>query len=152
MNPDLFFEDFPVGRVFHGGPRIVTKEEIFAFAEEFDPQPHHLDEAAANASMLQGLSASGWHVGCLAMRMICDAWVLRAASMGAPGVDEMRWIKPVRPGDTLTLIATVTAARVSAKRPEMGVVSFDWRIDNQDGQVAAMRGSAFYALRHPEAA
>ncbi len=147
MTPDLCFEDFPVGRVFRAGPRVVTKDEIVAFAQEFDPQPFHLDEEAAKDSLLGGLAASGWHTCCLVMRMMCDAYVLRSSSMGAPGVDEVRWLKPLRPGDALSMEARVTAARLSSSRPGLGVVSFEWDITTQDGKIAWMKGSAFYGTR-----
>ncbi len=94
----LHWEDFQPGAVAVYGPRLVTREEIVAFAAEFDPQPMHLDEAAASATMLGGLGASGWHICCLLMRMIADGFMLDSSSMGAPGVDEVRWLKPLRPG------------------------------------------------------
>ena len=97
------FEDFTPGMVIETGPRLVTREEIVAFAAEFDPQPMHLDEDAARASILGGLAASGWHTCCLMMRMACDGFVLDSSSMGAPGVDEVKWLKPLRPGTTRTL-------------------------------------------------
>ena len=95
------------------GPRHVTREEILAFAAEYDPQPMHLDEAAANASMLKGLSGSGWHLGSLMMRMLFDGFIGRTASLGSPGVNEMRWMAPLRPGDDLTLDVDVAEARIS---------------------------------------
>ena len=96
--PKLHWEDFKPGAVATYGPRLVTREEIVAFAAEFDPQPMHLDEAAGAATMLGGLGASGWHICCLLMRMIADGFILDSASMGAPGIEEMRWLKPLRPG------------------------------------------------------
>jgi acyl dehydratase len=116
------FEDFAPGMVIETGPRLVTREEIVAFAAEFDPQPMHLDEDAARASILGGLAASGWHTCCLMMRMACDGFVLDSSSMGAPGVDEVKWLKPLRPGTSITLLTTVLEARTSKSRPEMGFV------------------------------
>src|SRR6202051_4382896 len=96
--PKLYWEDFRSGAVAVYGPRLVTREEIVAFAAEFDPQPMHLDEAAGSATMLGGLGASGWHSCCLLMRMIADGFILDSSSMGGPGVDEGRWLAPVRAG------------------------------------------------------
>ena len=107
----LTFEDFPPGHFGTFGPRHVTREEILAFAAEFDPQPMHLDEAAANASMLKGLSGSGWHLCSIMMRMMFDGFIGRTASLGSPGVNEMRWLAPLRPGDDLTLDVEVAEAQ-----------------------------------------
>jgi acyl dehydratase len=117
-----YFEDFAPGLVIEHGPRLVTREEIVAFAAEFDPQPMHLNEDAARASILGGLAASGWHTCCLLMRMACDSFVLDSSSMGAPGIDEVNWLKPLRPGTHITLRTTVLETRVSNSRPEMGFV------------------------------
>jgi acyl dehydratase len=128
-----FWEDFVTGSVIEHGPRRVTRDEIIAFATEFDPQPIHLDDAAARASMLGGLSASGWHTCSLAMRMIADGVLHNSSSMGAPGVDEVRWIAPLRPDDAITLRATVLDTRVSRSRPELGFVKFRFELINQSG-------------------
>src|SRR5690348_5839361 len=109
----LYFEDFKPGSVTEYGPRLVTREEIVAFAAEFDPQPMHLDEEAARSSMLGGLAASGWHTCCLLMRMAADGFILNSASMGAPGVDEVKWLRPLRPGTRVTLRVNVLESRVS---------------------------------------
>jgi len=132
----LYFEDFNPGRVFEHGPRRVTREEIVGFATEFDPQPMHLDEVAARASLLGGLSASGWHACSILMRMCTDSFVLNSASMGTPGVDEVKWLIPIRPGDELTLRATVMESRTSKSRPEMGFVRFMFELLNQSGKCA----------------
>jgi acyl dehydratase len=132
----LHFEDFAVGRKFFGGPYRVTKDEIFTFAREFDPQPHHLDEEAAKHSMLGGLSASGWHVSAIAMRLFAEAVILKTNNLGGPGCDDGRWMKPVRPGDILMLEMDVLSTRASASRPEIGFVKFAWRLFNQREQVA----------------
>ena len=117
LNPSsmttLTFEDFPPGRFGTFGPRHVTREEILAFAAEFDPQPMHLDEEAAKQSMLKGLSGSGWHLCSIMMRMMFDGFIGRTASLGSPGVNELRWLAPLRPGDDLMLDVDVTEARVS---------------------------------------
>jgi acyl dehydratase len=131
----LTFEDFPPGRFGSFGPRHVTREEILAFAGEFDPQPMHLDEEAAAKSLLQGLSGSGWHLCSLMMRMLCDAFITRTASLGSPGVNEVRWLAPLRPGDDLMLDVDVIEARVSRSRPETGIVMFKSTARNQAGEV-----------------
>src|ERR1700750_1596677 len=92
--PDLYWEDFTPGRVCEHGPRRMPRDEMIAFAAEFDPQPMHLDEVAARETMLGGLAASGWYVCCILMRMCVDAFVGQSASMGAPGVDEVKWLRP----------------------------------------------------------
>jgi len=131
----LTFEDFKLGHFGTFGPRHVTREEILAFAAEFDPQPMHLDEEAAKHSMLRGLSGSGWHLGSLMMRMLFDGFIQRTASLGSPGVDELRWLSPLRPGDDLMLDVEVKEARVSRSRPSTGIVTFGMRMRNGSGQV-----------------
>ena len=100
----LYWEDFTKGSVAEYGPRLVSREEIIAFAAEFDPQPFHLDEDAARASMFGGLAASGWHSCSLLMRIIADGFLVNSSSMGSPGVNEVRWLAPVRPSDRLTCV------------------------------------------------
>ena len=131
----LYWEDFVVGSVAEFGPRLVTREEIIAFAAEFDPQPFHLDERAAAETMLGGLAASGWHTCAIGMRLIADGFILNSASMGSPGVDEVRWLKPVRPGDELTLRRTVLDVRPLKSRPEWGLVRFRFEMLNQAGEL-----------------
>jgi acyl dehydratase len=128
------FEDFPPGRFGSFGPRHVTRDEMLAFAAEFDPQPMHLDESAATQSMLEGLSGSGWHLCSLMMRMLCDGFVTRTASLGSPGVNEVRWLAPLRPGDDVTLEVDVMEARLSRSRPETGIVTFKSTARNAKGQ------------------
>ena len=130
----LTFEDFPPGHFGTFGPRHVTREEILAFAGEFDPQPMHLDEEAASRSMLKGLSASGWHLCSIMMRMLYDGYIGRTASLGSPGVNELRWLAPLRPGDDITLDVEVTEARVSRSRPDTGIVTFRSVVRNAAGQ------------------
>jgi acyl dehydratase len=133
----LYFEDFAPGAIEHYGPRLVTREEIVAFAAEFDPQPMHLDEEAARHSMLGGLAASGWHTCCLMMRMAVDGFAGNSSSMGAPGVDEVKWLKPLRPGTELTLRRTVLDTRISASRPDRGFVRMLWEALDDNGEVLA---------------
>jgi acyl dehydratase len=126
----LQWEDFTPGRVFEHGPRRLPRDEMVAFAAEFDPQPMHLDEHAARATMLGGLAASGWYACCILMRMCVDAFVGNSSSMGAPGVDEVRWLLPIRPDDELSLLATVLETRASKSRPDMGFVRFQFELFN----------------------
>jgi acyl dehydratase len=146
MSDLLHFEDFPVGRKFACGPYEVTKEEIFEFAGEFDPQPHHLDEEAAKKSMLKGLSASGFHVCAMTMRMFADGVILKTANRGGAGAREVRWMKPVRPGDVLRLDVEVAEAKPSASKP-IGFVTFDCRVFNQREQVALVSMTPIVAKR-----
>ena len=128
--PKYYFEDFSADWTAKYGPRRVTREEIIAFASQYDPQPMHLDEEAARHTMLGGLSASGWHTCCIMMKMIADGVLLDAASMGAPGIEEVRWLKPVRPDDALTVRGQVTGSRASQSKPDRGFVTFLWEVYN----------------------
>lgn len=148
----LYWEDFTPGRVFEYGPRRISREEIVAFAAEFDPQPMHLDEEAARNTMLGGLAASGWHACGILMRMCTDAFVLNSASRGAPGVDEVRWLLPIRPGDELRLRATVLETRLSRSKSDMGFVRFSFELINQTGKPAVyLVTSLMIGLRHIKA-
>ena len=131
----LSFEDFPIGHFGTFGPRHVTREEILAFAAEFDPQPMHLDEEAAKRSMLNGLSGSGWHMCSLLMRMCWDGFIHRIASAGAPGVDEVKWLSPLRPGDDLTVDVEVLGTRESKSRPDVGFVQINNVVRNASGTI-----------------
>lgn len=126
-----YFEDFIVGENLPLGSRHVTRAEIIAFAAEFDPQPFHLDERAGGEAPISGLMASGWHVGALFMGMLCGGFLLDSSSMGSPGIESLKWRKPVRPDDTLTASSTVVDARASKSRPEMGIVRFRHEVVNQ---------------------
>jgi acyl dehydratase len=148
----LTFEDFPPGHFGRFGPRHVTREEILAFAAEFDPQPMHLDEEAAKKSMLKGLSGSGWHLGSIMMRMMFDGFIGRTVSMGSPGINELRWLAPLRPGDDLTLDVDVTEARVSRSRPETGIVTFKGVVRNAAGQVLCEMESPIIVRRRADVA
>ena len=144
----LYFEDFPPGDVRESKPRAVTRNEIVAFARQFDPQPFHTDEAAARRTIYGGLLASGWHTAAIVMRLLWDTVLKDAASLGSPGVDEVRWLKPVRPGDTLRARFTVTGARPSSRRPDRGVVHSLSEVFNQHGElVMTIRGLGLYARR-----
>ena len=127
-----YFEDYTVGQTFQGGPLPpLTAEQIKAFAAEFDPQPFHLDEAAAEQSIFKGLAASGWHTAALTMRLFVGSDVTPAGGYVGAGGEEMRWPQPTRPGDSLRLIADVVEVRRSEKRPTLGILRWRWRLFNQ---------------------
>ncbi len=146
----ICYEDFEVGSVRTFGPRLVTREEIIEFATEFDPQPMHLDDDAANKSMLKGLSASGWHTCAIMMRMIYDGFIRESSSLGGPGVDEVRWVRPVRPGDQLTIHMTCTEKRDMNSRPHVGIVHHRMEMKNQSGEtVMESRWPGMFEKRNP---
>ncbi|MET0209355.1 MAG: MaoC family dehydratase [Burkholderiaceae bacterium] len=150
--PTFAFEDFEPGQVREFGHHRVDREEGLAFAASYDPQPLHLDEAAANASVLGGLSISGWQTCALVMRMMCDAYLLDSTSQGSPGIDNLRWLKPVRPGDTLRVRMTVLETKASRSRPQIGLVRSGWEVFNQkDEQVMSMEGWGMFGRRDPAA-
>src|SRR3979409_812160 len=129
----LTFEDFSPGHVGRFGPRDSPRAEMLAFAAEFDPQPMHLDEEAASRSMLKGLSGSGWFLCAIILRLVLWGFIGRTASLGSPGVSELRWLAPLRPGDDLTLAVEVAEARVSRSRPDTGIVTFKGAARNAAG-------------------
>jgi acyl dehydratase len=126
-----YFEDFSVGEVLPFGPHKVSRAEIVAFAAEYDPQPFHLDEKAAADSMLGGLAASGWHTCALFMRMVALGWLNASASMGSPGIDSLKWKRPVRPGDTLSGRTTVLETRASKNRTDRGYLRVRHEVVNE---------------------
>lgn len=147
---EWYFEDFEVGKTIEVGQRSVTEEEIIAFAKQFDPQPFHVDKEAAAKSIYGGIIASGWHTCSMMMRMMVDSIVSSASSLGSPGLDEVRWLKPVRGGDSLTVSTTVLEAKPSASKPDRGVVLTVWEARNQHGEmVATVKGKGMY-LRRPK--
>lgn len=144
----LYWEDFAPGTCLTCGPKVVTREEIIEFAEEFDPQPMHLDEEAAANSLLGGLAASGWHSCAILMSMLCKGYLLNSSSMGAPGVDEVKWLIPIYAGDTIMLKVTVLESRPSASRSDMGLVRTVYEMTNQkDELVMTMNNSSMFARR-----
>jgi acyl dehydratase len=148
----LYWEDFIPGQVTEYGPRRITREEILDFAAEFDPQPFHIDDAAARASMLGGLCASGWHSCCILMRMSADGFVLNSSSMGAPGIEEVLWLAPIRPGDDLTLRATVLSTRASGSRPELGFVNVQLELYDAAGtRMISLKAPLMFGRRTPGA-
>ncbi|WP_346891375.1 MaoC family dehydratase [uncultured Roseibium sp.] len=148
MQKEIFFEDFKLGQAYDLGSRSVTREEIIEFASEFDPQPFHLDDEAGKASLLGGLSASGWHTGALVMRLLADGLLNRTSSQGSNSIDKLSWLKPVFPGDTLSATATVIATRELKSRPNLGIVTFEIKVRNQSGtDVMRQIGPIFFGRR-----
>jgi acyl dehydratase len=146
--PDLYFEDFEPGRVYELGSHTVTEEEIVAFGRAWDPQPLHVDPVAAESSPFGGLIASGWHTGSLWMRMYVDSMLGSAAAMGSPGIEELRWLAPVRPGDTLSARLVVLETTPSERHPGRGTLRSRGEMINQDGvMVMSMLSRGHFARR-----
>ncbi len=144
----LTWEDFSVGSVREFGAMPVTRKAVLAFATEFDPQPFHLDDAAAEASLFGKLSASGWHTCAMTMRMTCDAVLLRSTSLGSPGLENIRWHEPVYPGDVLSVRLSTIDARPMASRATVGLVLSKWETLNQHGKVVlSMQGWGMFGRR-----
>jgi acyl dehydratase len=131
--PDRYFEDFEPGQVYELGSKVVTEDEIVAFARQFDPQPFHLDPEAAKDSVFGGLIASGWHTGAMWMRLYVDSLLGGASGQGSSGIEELRWLAPVRPGDTLSGRLTVLEATFSESHPDRGTIRIRGEMVNQDG-------------------
>jgi acyl dehydratase len=145
----LHHEDLAVGKPYSFGRKAITAEEIVAFGRAFDPQPMHTDPEAAKATPVGGLIASGWHTCAIMMRLLADGLLGRVASLGSPGVDEVRWLKPVRPGDTLSAWVECAAKMPSKSRPEMGVVHEHWHATNQKGELVMTLKGVNMVRRRP---
>jgi acyl dehydratase len=149
--PVRCYEDFAVGEIVESGPLLVTAEAIKAFAAQFDPQPMHLDGAAAQNTVVGGLYASGLHTVCLNMRLLVDGFLCDTKSMGSPGVDEVRYLAPVRAGDSLTMHLEVIDLRPSASRADIGFLKFRSEMRNAFG-AAVMRMTATLIFARRDAA
>lgn len=142
------FEDIALAPPLEYGAWEVTRDQIVAFARDFDPQPFHLDEAAGRASLLGGLAASGWHSAAILMRLTCDGWLNAAAGLGGPGIETLNWLRPVRPGDILRARREVLDARPLRSQPGAGLVRFDFALINQrDETVMTQRCPILFARR-----
>jgi len=132
-----WFEDFKVGDEIVSPGKTLTEAEIIDWAFHFDPQPFHMDKVAAEAHMYGGLIASGWMLGTYSFRLfiMTNPWAPEA-SLGSPGLEELRWVRPVRPGDTIHVVVTIADARVSRSKPDRGVVVLDWQVRDQNGETA----------------
>ncbi len=144
----IHWEDFTPGWTIRSKPVTISKQDIINFAREFDPQPFHLDEEAAKDTLLGGLAASGWQSCSILMRMMCDTYLNDSSSMGSPGIDETRWLKPVRPGDRLHMKCICLETRASSSRPEMGICKMHWEMLDQHAEpVMSMTGTQFFKRR-----
>jgi acyl dehydratase len=149
VTPKYYWEDFKVGEVQQIGEKRVDSEEIVAFARQFDPQPFHVDETIAKTSMFGGLIASGLHTCAMVMRMMCDAYLLDSASLGSPGLENIKWLKPVRPGDTIRAQRTTLEVHALKSKPDVGIVRNLWEVFNQDGDVVmTMEGYNMFRRRN----
>ncbi len=138
---DRYLEDYKEGEQFEFGDYLITEEEIIEFATRYDPQPFHIDKVAAANTVFGGLIASGWMTASIGMRLLTDHFISTVSSMGSPGVDEMRFIKPVRPGDRLRLRVSILSVRRSQTKPDRGVLQFYEEILNQNSEaVLSLRG------------
>ncbi|MCG8445957.1 MAG: MaoC family dehydratase [Hyphomicrobiales bacterium] len=150
---ELWFEDFEKGNTVPLADYEISREEIIDFAVRFDPQPIHTDEDAARETIVEGLCASGWHTCAIFMRMMCGGFLLNAKGLGSPGVDNAKWIRPVRAGDRLSGSGTVESARASTSRPEIGICVIAYRVKNQHGEdVFAIDCRHIFARRNEESA
>jgi acyl dehydratase len=146
----LHYEDFPAGTVVPFGTFHLSKEELIAYAREWDPQPMHLDEAAAKQSVLGGLAASGWQTSAILIRLAVDAYANKSAAMASNSMEEVKWLKPVYAGETLTGRATVLDRRISSKRPEMGILKMKFELFNEAGEPKCeITGVQFMKVRNP---
>ncbi len=144
----MYWEDFRPGDRIEMGRHTFGAEEIIAFARQFDPQPFHVDPEAAKKSFFGGLIASGWHTCSVGMRLTVDSHVNRTASLGSPGLDNIRWLKPVRAGDTISYSRVVLESRASESRPGVGLVKSRWEAVNQAGEtVMTMEGWGMFGRR-----
>ncbi|MEM5387489.1 MaoC family dehydratase [Paraburkholderia phymatum] len=149
----LSYEDMEVGKTYEVGTHTFTRDEIIGFAEQYDPQPFHVDDAGAAASPYGTLIASGWHTCSVMMGMLVRNMLQGSTSMGSPGIDDLRWLKPVRVGDTIRMTNSILDKRVSASKPDRGIVSTEWQGINQNGElVITVRSKAIFGLRNPGAA
>lgn len=147
MPVKYFFEDFNVGETVEIGRHAVSEAAILEFGRQYDPQPFHTDPDRARTSIYGGLIASGWQTCSIVMRVMCDAYLSEAASMGSPGMEEIRWLKPVRPGDVLVVMRTIEEARPTSKA-DRGLVLSRWDVYNQrDEHVMMMRGYGLFGRR-----
>ena len=149
MSDALYFEDFTPGREFRTDGATITEGQILDFALAFDPQPFHLDVEAAKQSIFGGLIASGFHTMALTFRLFAQTRALAACSLGSPGVDELRWLRPVRPGDTLRVVVRVAEQRPSTSKPDRGIVRLQWTTLNQAGEPVLTMTSMQLVRRRP---
>ena len=150
--PRWHWEDFTDGLTMEFGPKVVDRDEVIRFATDFDPQPFHLSEEAGKASLFGGLAASGWHTAGMVMRMMCDGFLLDSSSLGSPGLESLKWIKPVMVGDQLRARMIVLGSRAMKSKPHVGLVNTRWEAVNQrDEVVMTIESWAMFRRREPAA-
>ena len=150
MTDLLHYEDFPEGMVIPFGTYHLSRDEVIEYAREWDPQPMHLDEEAAKRSVLGGLAASGWQSSAILIRLAVDGYANKSAAMASNSMEEVKWLKPVYAGETLTGRGTVLSRRVSSKRPEMGILKMKFELFNTEGELKVeITGVQFMGVRHP---
>ncbi|NMO14946.1 MaoC family dehydratase [Pyxidicoccus fallax] len=143
-----YFDDFQVGEVSEYGSYVISREEIISFAKQFDPQPFHLSDEGGREGIFGGLVASGWHTASICHKLIVEGLLGKAASLGSPGLDELRWLKPVRPGDTLTVRTEVLSTTPSRSKQDRGAIKFRFEVRNQHGDVVMSEvANALFARR-----
>jgi acyl dehydratase len=144
-----YWEDYEVGRKYPLGSTSFTEQEIVDFALQYDPQGFHVDKEAARHSLFGGLIASGWHTAAKLMRLFVDNYLDKRTALGSPGLDELRWLKPVRPGDTLTAWIECADKIPSKSKPGLGVVHEHWRATNQHGELVMTAKGINLVRRRP---
>ena len=153
MTIRYYWEDLAIGSVRNLGSVTPSADDIKTFARQFDPQPFHVDEEAAKDSIFGSLCASGWHTCAMAMKLTVENFLNDSASLGSPGLEGLRWLKPVYPGDTLSLTHTITESRAMRRRPDVGLVRAIWEMSNQHGEpVMQMEGYGMFRRRTPATA
>lgn len=151
MSIKYYFEDLYVGRVFESGKRQVTRNEIIAFAREYDPQAYHLGEERPIASLHEDVIASGWHVGLVCMRLLVDTLLKESSCLLSPGLDYLHWPKPLKSRDEVMMRAKVIEARPSQRKPEIGVTKWVIELENQHQEVVlAMAPTILFACKHSD--
>lgn len=147
-----YWEDFKDGLVMEFGPKRVEHDEVIRFATDFDPQPFHLSEEAGKASLFGGLAASGWHTASMVMRLMCDGFLNKSSSLGSPGLDSLKWLRPVMVGDELRARLTVLGSRPMNSKPKVGLVQTRWEALNQRHEVVmTIESWAMFGRREPAA-
>lgn len=148
--PPRYFEDYEIGQRFPLGSTSFTEEEIVSFGTAYDPQPFHVDSAAARNSLYGGVITSGWHIAAKLMRLFVDNYIDPRTALGSPGVDEVRWLKPVRPGDTLTAYVECAGKTPSRSKPTLGVINEHWHVTNQNDELVMTLKGINMVRRRPQ--
>ena len=147
---EVWYESFKVGDTVRSPGKTLSEGEIIDWAFQYDPQPFHIDKTAAKESIYGGIIASGWQIAAVAFRMLMHTNIFGNASLGSPGLDELRWRQPVRPGDTISTVVRVTETRVSKSKPDRGLVTLSYEIVNQNDEVVASFKAVQLLRRRPE--